>query len=223
MLAHLPSWAAQDRVFYAWIKGVAAYHDRTGHLPPKYVQYGPGGSQEGPWIWVERCMSNDTEVPDFKEASSDRYSLSFWEGDFWQCYSVPSGKTTMPMSVNGYLKSNAGREILIYETIAFTFALATVLLWPRGQDSRKLSPPAKLCLLGVVIMLAAIIDPGWDNTDDEYVKTAGYLKRYVIVLHHLLGPIFAAYVLFCGGYVLFRLLKRSRKNLTPVPKANIDG
>jgi hypothetical protein len=114
----LPSQVAENRIYFQQFEKAAAYVNSHGKLPDKDVlaawaeQVGSGS------IWnslVDQAFNCD---PGFAKAPSDRFVLSFWRGEWSECYAYPSGKTTMPMSVGGYLWSGLGVDIAIYWAIA---------------------------------------------------------------------------------------------------------
>jgi hypothetical protein len=72
--------------------------------------------------------------PVFKQAASDRFVLSFWRGEWSECYGHPSGRTTLPLTVSDYLLSGLGVDLAIYWLIALAAGWGAIRLW-RGQPS----------------------------------------------------------------------------------------
>jgi hypothetical protein len=130
----LPSQAAEDRAYYQQFKVAAAYIDNNGQLPATE----PGGWRDkrdvGPLIRSSAEIAKDCD-PSFKKAPSDRLILSFWRGEWTECYAYPSGRTTLPMSVQAYLLSGVGMNLVIYWLLAAGAAWGAIGLRPRRGAS----------------------------------------------------------------------------------------
>ena len=129
----LPSQAAKDRAYYQHFKAAAAYIDKNGRLPASE----PGGWRDaggtGPLIQSSLEIPDDCD-PSFKKTPADRVILSFWRGEWTECYAYPSGRTTLPMSVRAYLLSGLGINLVIYWLLALGAAWGAIRLRPRRAE-----------------------------------------------------------------------------------------
>ena len=112
----LRSQAADDRAYYQQFRQAAAYIDKNGHMPTPEQLRSMGWPPNSPVISLVVGWT-DCEAP-FEKLKSDRFVLGFWRGEWSECYAYPSGKTTLPMSVRGYILSGLGRNIVLYGLIA---------------------------------------------------------------------------------------------------------
>jgi hypothetical protein len=130
----LPSQAAKDRVYYQQFKAAAAYIEKNGQLPASE----PGGWRntvgDGPLIRSSNDIPNDCD-PSFEKAPTDTRVLSFWRGEWTECYAYPSGHTTLPMSVKSYLLSGVGMNLAVYWLLAAGAAWGAIRLRPRRGAS----------------------------------------------------------------------------------------
>lgn len=137
----LPSQAAKDRVYYSQFRIAAAYIDRHGRLPPDETLRRMGSAATGPSIWSS--LDTDTPLdchPLFKKSPTDRLILSFWRGEWSECYAYPSGRTTLPMSTRAYLLSGLGIELFFYWLIAAAAAWGSIRFRPRGKAMASIVP-----------------------------------------------------------------------------------
>ena len=130
----LSSQAAKDRAYYQQFKTAAAYIDKNGHLPAN--EFGGWRNTGDAGLLIQ----SSAEIPDdcdtsFKKAPADRIILSFWRGEWTECYAYPSGRTTLPMSVQSYLLSGLGIELVINWLVATGAALGAIRLRPRRAAS----------------------------------------------------------------------------------------
>lgn len=72
---------------------------------------------------------------DFERAADDRFVLGLWRGEWNECYSSPSGKTTLALSVRAYLASGLGYHLASYWLLAIL--LGWVAWWLRRRDARR--------------------------------------------------------------------------------------
>jgi hypothetical protein len=107
MLLTLPAQVAEDRAYYEQFKAAASYRDQHGRLPPDST--------------VTTNPALDCE-PSFAKAKSDRFVLSFWRGEWSECYAHPSGRTTLPANVWGYLRGGLGLNLVLSWLIAIAAA-----------------------------------------------------------------------------------------------------
>jgi hypothetical protein len=126
----LSSQAAEDRAYYQHFKAAAAHIDKYGQLPMSEL----GGWREkvgdGPLIRSSTEIAVDCD-PAFKKSPADRLILSFWRGEWTECYAYPSGSTTLPMSVQAYLLSGLGMNLVVYWLLAAGAAWGAIRLRPR--------------------------------------------------------------------------------------------
>ncbi len=137
----LPAQAAKDRAYYERFKAAAIVIDREKRVPPEAVLSTFQTKQSYPFISVS------TEVPfdcdsSFKKAPTDRIVLSFWRSEWTECYAHPSGRTTLGMTVQGYLKSGLAVQIVAYWLIAAGAA------WGANRLGRKRGAPDDLASIG---------------------------------------------------------------------------
>ncbi len=131
----LPAQAATDRIYYAQFKTAAAYLDRNGKLPEGEALRGLGSATTGPSIWSSLTTGPLDCDRSFKKASADRLILSFWRGEWSECYAYPSERTTLPMSVRAYLLSGLGVDLAIYWLVAIGAAWVAIRLRSGRQAS----------------------------------------------------------------------------------------
>jgi hypothetical protein len=134
----LPSQAAKDRAYYQNFKTAAAYIDKNNN--PRANELGDRRNTGNaiPLIISSRKIPEDCNTS-FKTAPGDRLILSFWRGEWTECYAYPSGRTTLPMSVKAYLLSGLGINLVIYWFLAVGAAWGAMRLRPR-RGASMLSP-----------------------------------------------------------------------------------
>lgn len=134
----LPSQAAKDRAYYQQFKAAAAYIEKNGKLPATELGGWRNTGDAGLPIRSSPQIPDDCD-PSFKKAPADRLILSFWRGEWRECYAYPSGRTTLPMSVQAYLLSGVGMNVVIYWLLAAGAAWGAIRLRPR-RGASVLSP-----------------------------------------------------------------------------------
>lgn len=130
----LPSQAAKDRAYYQQFKTAAAYIDKHGKLPTNEMGGWQNAGDAGLMILSSPEIPDDCD-PSFRKASTDRLILSFWRGEWTECYAYPSGRTTLPMSVQAYMLSGVGVNLVIYWLLAVVAAWAAIRVRPRKGAS----------------------------------------------------------------------------------------
>lgn len=126
----LASQAAEDRTYCQQFKAASAHIDKDGHLPATE----PAGWRRtgGSGLLIQSSVDIPSDCdPSFKKAPTDRLILSFWRGEWTECYAYPSGRTTLPMSVLAYLLTGLGVNIVIYWLIAAGTGWGAFRLRPR--------------------------------------------------------------------------------------------
>jgi len=134
----LPSQAAKDRAYYQQFKTAAAYIDKNGKIPANELGSWRITGDAGLLILSSPEIPEDCD-PSFKKAPADRLILSFWRGEWTECYAYPSGRTTLPMSTRAYLLSGLGMNLVIYWLLAAGAAWGAMRLRPR-RGASVLSP-----------------------------------------------------------------------------------
>lgn len=138
MPLHVPAQAAEDRTYYEQFRTVAAYIDRDGKLPAAEELRRLERVTVGPSIWSSLTTTPLDCDPSFTKAPNDRLVLSFWRGEWSECYAYPSGRTTLPRSVKAYLLSGVGVDLAICWLIATAAAGGAIWFRPRRKPS---APP----------------------------------------------------------------------------------
>lgn len=129
----LPAQAAKDRAYYEQFRSAAAYIVKNGSAPAGDELRKLEDATTGISILSSLVTEPVDCDPSFKKAPSDTLVLSFWRGEWWECYSYPSGRTTLTMSVRAYLLSGVGIELAIYWLVAISCAWGMILLRPRRK------------------------------------------------------------------------------------------
>ena len=127
----LPSQAAKDRAYYQQFRTAAAYIGKNGQLPENDLGGWRNTGGAGPLIQSSSKIPEDCD-PSFKKAPADTVILSFWRGEWTECYAYPSGRTTLPMSVQAYLLSGTGMNLAIDWLLAAGAAWGAIRL--RSQN-----------------------------------------------------------------------------------------
>lgn len=73
----------------------------------------------------------------FVAAPGDRFVLSVWRGEWFECFASPSGRHSLPMSVGAYLTGPVGMSLLFYLALALALGWAgwTVGRIPPGCEA----------------------------------------------------------------------------------------
>jgi hypothetical protein len=137
----LPEQAAKDRVYFEQFQQAASHLKRTGHIPSEAELRRLAEQSSGPSIWSSLTTTPLDCDPSFRKDPGDSVILSFWRGEWSECYAYPSGKTTLVMSVNGYLLSGVGLNLVIYWIVAALSAWGGVRLL-RSARLRRLASRA---------------------------------------------------------------------------------
>lgn len=134
MSATLPSELSlqveDNREYYRQFQAAAEHIHRNGSLPkndPDGFRAYPGATAI---IGSSQDIPADCDAP-FGKAAGDRVILSFWRGEWFECYAYPSGRTTLPMSVEAYLRSGLWVDIVIWGLIAIGAAAGAFKLRPK--------------------------------------------------------------------------------------------
>lgn len=105
--------ARTDRAYQAQFEHAAAEMARTGHLPGR----APAGTPEGASIYPLSTGGWNCPAA-FSVPSSDRFVLSFWRGEWTECYAYPSRRTTLRTSLVAQMQGGAGQLLLILWLVA---------------------------------------------------------------------------------------------------------
>ena len=114
----LPRQAADDRLYYQQFQAAAAYVNKNGHLPTGQAIEALRPHSNEPSIWSSLTTEPLDCDPEFAKAPTDKLVLSFWRGEWSECFASPSGRTTLSMSVTGYLVSGLWRDLAVYWVVA---------------------------------------------------------------------------------------------------------
>lgn len=132
----LSAQAAEDRVYYQQFRAAAAYLNKNGKLPADEMLRRMENATIAPSIWSSLGTSTPLDCDSsFKEAPGDRLILSFWRGEWSECYAYPSGRTTLPMSVRTYLLQGLGVQLAIYWLIAAAAIWGAIRFRPKMRGS----------------------------------------------------------------------------------------
>lgn len=124
----LPEQAARERAYYQQFMAAAAYLDRHGRFPvqkPEGARFWRGDN----WIFAGRSTPPDCG-PTLRKAPGDRLILSFWRGEWTECYAHPSGHTTLLISVQAHLRSGGALAVVSFWLIAIGAAWGAFRLRP---------------------------------------------------------------------------------------------
>jgi hypothetical protein len=124
----LPRQATNDRAYFQQFRQAAAYVDANGHLPTEATLRRLNVYLDGATIWSSLAMTPEGCDPPFAKATSDRFVIGFWRGEWFECYAHPSGKTTLPMSVMAYLSAGLGFDLAVYWMLAIAASLGAIRL-----------------------------------------------------------------------------------------------
>ncbi|QIG80786.1 hypothetical protein [Stakelama tenebrarum] len=109
----LSEQAAKDRAYYQQFERAAEYVSLSENLPSTETLRQLSLASGGPSISSSLTFEPIDCAPDFEKAPSDQFVLSFWRGEWSECYAYPSGKTTLHRTTASYLLSGFGIQILI--------------------------------------------------------------------------------------------------------------
>jgi hypothetical protein len=114
----LQSQAARDRVYYAQFREAAVFaasyaNSHGGKMPSDEELQRLGNPSDGESIWATLSSSGGECTDDFRQSPNDRFTLWFWRGEWGECYAYPSGRTTLAMSLLGYLRSGLGAQLAV--------------------------------------------------------------------------------------------------------------
>ena len=128
----LRSRPADDRAYYEEFRATAARVGKYEQLPSLEVQLKMEKTGVGkPYIFSSLTKPADCN-PSFKPAADDRFVLWFSRGWWRECYAHPSGRSTLPMSFQDYLRG-FGPTIVVYWLIAAAFAWWAIRLRPKRE------------------------------------------------------------------------------------------
>ncbi len=110
---------------------IAAYSVRTGRMPS-------ADALEG-WATTSGLKTASTLstsplacLNGFQKPRSDKFLVGYWAGEWSECYSSPSGATTLRPTVMGLLMSGLATDIVIYLLLGLTLGwVAWRLLHPK--------------------------------------------------------------------------------------------
>ncbi|HKY18688.1 MAG TPA: hypothetical protein VJL82_07115 [Rhizomicrobium sp.] len=107
---------------------VVAYQAGQGHLPSEAeLQVWAEGKGLGLFatnLTLRGCMNEF-----FKKEKGDRFVISFWRGEWDDCYASPSGRTTLSTSTDW------GRYFAIHFLMSAVLGFFAWLIFPRSKRS----------------------------------------------------------------------------------------
>jgi hypothetical protein len=130
-------------------------------------------------------------------AASDRFELGFWDhgskgafgSSWWYCYTYPSGKTNLQLSVTDYLATAAGGQVATY--VAFAIIAFCLSLWMRSYSGfRDLRLWTKALWFGAFMTIASAFSVLSDFGDDQFYENPDWQKWFVLVFRDTLWPIY---------------------------------
>jgi hypothetical protein len=125
----LAAQARVDRFYYKQFQQAAAHVQRTGRLPSRRMLDHFDGRAIDPV-----SMSASDCGPTFKKLASDRLVLSFWRGEWTECYAFPSGRTTLRMSVMNYIIDG------FWQFFVASLVIITGAIWGAVRLMKRLRP-----------------------------------------------------------------------------------
>jgi hypothetical protein len=136
----LQEQALEDRAYYQQFRQAAAYAERyaslnKGRIPDDVLQ-GPGDRSDAKGIWASLSLHGSNCGADFRHEPADRFTLSFWRGEWHECFAHPSGKTSLPMSLMGYLRGGLGWQWAVWWFVGMAAAYAACMFLRMGQRRR---------------------------------------------------------------------------------------
>jgi hypothetical protein len=125
----LHTQALDDRVYYLQLEQVARYIDeddrrRTGPHDIVVIRQ-VVASRSNPIIASSLVIDPADCDGGFTKSPGDHFVLGFWRGEWTECYSYPSGQTTLPRSTLVYLGSGLGLSLGLLWIIALVACWAT--------------------------------------------------------------------------------------------------
>ena len=127
LLLDLADQSRINRIYYDEFKVAAEYVRRTGRVPERPLTQPTDGRSIYP-LGLDGADCG----PDFSKLASDRFVLSFWRGEWTECYAFPSGRTTLAMSVGAYMRSG------FWQLFVGVWAMGIAALWGAIRLTRRL-------------------------------------------------------------------------------------
>ncbi|ATY31888.1 hypothetical protein [Sphingomonas psychrotolerans] len=128
----LASQAREDRIYYQQFEQAARYLDRAGQAPAQVAVRIPRSQGENPSIHPVSMSASRCDDASFTKSASDRFVLSFWRGEWTECYAFPSGKTTLGLSLGSYLRLGW------WKALAFSWLIVVVAAYGAVRLTRPL-------------------------------------------------------------------------------------
>lgn len=117
--------AEDERRYLREFETVAAHADMvrrsSGHVVDDLeLQQWAVGQQ----LQIGRSLLLSTDnCPGFAKGRGDRFEVSFWRGEWTECYAAPSGRTTLNPSLWALLKSGLAIDIAAHWAMGVTLLL----------------------------------------------------------------------------------------------------
>ncbi len=110
---------------------VRALLDNGGKLPADLDDW--SRNQRPRLIALQATKIAETCDANFKMPVGDRFVLSFWRGEWFECYSSPSGKSTIPLSTKSLLLAGAWIDLIIYLSVSVFACWLAWRIWPKSK------------------------------------------------------------------------------------------
>jgi hypothetical protein len=134
-----PAQAAENRVYYEHFRAAAEIIDKGYQLPSVEAQLKEQFTSTGPIIRTSLTIPFDCDLS-ITKAAGDQLILSFWRGEWTECFAYPSGRTSLHLSVREILLSGTGVSIAIFWLVAAGAAWAAIRLRPGRQVAASSIP-----------------------------------------------------------------------------------
>lgn len=135
-LMMLPRQGAKDRTYAEQFQQAAkvadAYFLRNGQLPDDATFGRLVGRGEGDSLSLSASAGEACEH--FTKGKNDRFVLSRWRGEWAECFSYPSGRTTLMPSWRDQVLG-FGPELAFFALVAAGALFGSVRIWRHGARS----------------------------------------------------------------------------------------
>ena len=123
----------KDRAYYRQFEAAGRYaldyaKRHNGALPTDEALQGLGDQHDAHAIWGSVTASPYDCGTQFRPDPSDKVTLSFWRGEWNECFAFPSRKTTLITSTSDYLRSGGANHWLVFLLIGVAAAAVSFRL-----------------------------------------------------------------------------------------------
>lgn len=135
-LMMLPRQAAKDRTYSAQFQHAAkvadGYYLKTGRLPDDATFGRLVGRGEGDSLSLSASAGDACDH--FNKGNNDRFVLSLWRGEWTECFSYPSGRTTLMPSWRDQILG-FGPQLAFFALVAAGALFGLARTWRNGARS----------------------------------------------------------------------------------------